>query len=215
MKISLSQVAIFLGGVALGLFGAYGVWKKASGRGDVMEAPAFDTKERVAAKFHEVIMDFCKNDYTKDYIFERFAPGGAIRQGQGQVPSPTKASYIETETLYSLVTTDAATRVIWWLKPKDGTVVQEIHVVPDASARIVEYAAFVKQYDLGPSKKLSQSAALGDIPHVHDVRCDGKELIATLQQIAWAGDFIGKMGEMVLTKGHPDTPYQRQLLTDP
>ncbi len=62
---------------------------------------------------------------------------------------------------------------------------------------------------------MQQSTSLADIPHVHTISCGDQKITATLQQIVWAGDFIGKMGEITLTKGDPTTPRSRQVLSDP
>ncbi len=217
MKGKIIQAVIFLAGVVLGVAGAWGIWKKSGGVGgsDLPPSPQFDSPDRVSAKFVDAIMDFCQKDYTREYLFQKYAPGGAVRMGQGQLPSPGKATYTETELLFSLVTADAATRVVWWMKPRQGEVVDEIHVVPDAGARIVDYVTFVKKNGFSPGRKLEQSASLSDIPHVHTIRCGDKELTATLQQIVWAGDFVGKMGEITLTKGDPTNPRSRQVLTEP
>jgi hypothetical protein len=209
----LVQAIIFLAGITLGGLGYWGLWHRVRGPDDRSgpSAPVFETKSRVARQFHAAIVDFCEHDHTRETLFQYYAPGGAIRMGAGQVPSPAKASFTETEMLISLVTTDAATRVVWWMKPKTGDLVDEIHVVPDAGARIVAYEDFVKKFALGPGKKLPQSASLSDVPHVHQVECGDRELTATLQEIVWTGDFIGKMGEMTLTKGDASESRARQV----
>lgn len=220
-KARLVQLAIFAVGIAIGAVGALGLWQRLrpggneDGPSDVLPAPEFDTEGRVAAKFREAIRDFCEHEYTREYVFKKYAPGGVTPSGAGQVPSPQKASFSESEMHVSLVTPDAATRVVWWMKPERGDVIDELHVVPDASARIVDYEKFVKDEGLGPGRRLEQSAALGEVPHLHVVKCSSGEISVTLQQIVEVEGFVGKMGEMTLTKGDPTNPRQRRVLTPP
>lgn len=218
-KARLVKIAIFTGGIGIGAIGVAVYMNNLQAidgiEGRSLPAPAFDTPDRIAARFRDAIRDFCENEYTKDYVFRKYAPGGAIVMGAGQAASPQKASYSESEMHVSLVTTEAATRVVWWMKPETGDVIDEIHLVPDAGARVVDYEKFAKDEELGPGRKLGQSAALGEVPHTHTVKCKGGEITVTIQEITEVDGFVGKMGEITLTKGDPSNPRQRRVLAPP
>jgi len=168
---------------------------------DVVQARDHAEVEKIAASFYRAITDFCEKKFTTKSLVTRFAPGGAIEMGEGRLPSPGKPSYIETDILVSLHTTDPATRVVWWVKPKEATGdVRELTLVPDTAARVVDYEWFLKRYKVAPGKKLPQSHPLSDIPHEHVFNCGKQQLTVVIHQIVWADPHIGKVGDIVLKR---------------
>jgi hypothetical protein len=164
-------------------------------------APKLD-RDAVAKVFHEFLQRGCQRQ-TRQSLFEAWAPGGtATRMGAGGLPRPGEASYIENDLLVSLSTPQPAARVIWWNKPpREDAEVREIRLVPEQSARVVEYAWFVSRYGLAVGKPQPQTHPLSDIPHEHIMACGGTTPVTvTLNQIVWAEPFVGKIGEIAVRR---------------
>jgi hypothetical protein len=153
------------------------------------------SEDQVAATFHEAIGFFCQQPRTPDQIIGRFAPQGAVAAG-GNLLHDGQPFYITSEVVTTLNTFQPATQVVWWLNPKAPGTVSEAHVVPEVTARIVNYRSFVARYRLPPATGSEQSTALSDIQHAHQLACGGSSLKVVINEIVWKGQYVGKIGEL-------------------
>jgi hypothetical protein len=97
-------------------------------------------------------------------------------------------------------------QVAWWPNPPSASdPVRELHAVADARGRILPYADFVAAQRLGEASSTEQPGhPLADLQHRHEFSCGaGRRIDLTINEIVWAGEFVGKIGELTLTKREP------------
>jgi hypothetical protein len=143
----------------------------------------------------EALDFFCGAPLASESLLAHFAPSGAIK-AVGALLFEGRPFFIQNAVMTSLRLFELFNRVVWWRNPKlPGQDVSEVHLVLDASARVVPYEDFVKAAGLGPGVQQPQSHPLADIPWEH--RAAGGQRVL-VQQIVWAGACVGKVGEFTV-----------------
>jgi hypothetical protein len=168
--------------------------------------PATSDRANAARVFADVIGKFCLEDLTGPELIRWLAPEGAIEAGGVGLPAG-RAFVVRNEVLTSLYVGNGPSapyvQVAWWPNPPSATdPVRELHAVADARGRILPYADFVAAQRLGPASSTEQPGhPLADLRHRHEFSCGaGRRTDLTINEIVWAGDFVGKIGELTLTK---------------
>jgi hypothetical protein len=171
-----------------------------------LATPAVPDRAAAARVFADVIARFCAEDLTAPDLIGWLAPDGVIEAGGVGLPAG-RAFVVRNEVVTSLYVGNGPSapyvQVAWWLNPPSATdPVRELHAVADAGGRILPYADFVTEQRLGKASRTEQPGhPLADLQHHHEYACSaGRRIDLTINEIVWAGDFVGKIGELTLTK---------------
>jgi hypothetical protein len=153
------------------------------------------------ARYHQVIRDFCAQEFLPAAVVEYFAPGAVDVDEGGVLLYPGLAHHsshndhrlgvINTQVPHHLVVT--------WARPGVGRPVSEI-TVHTAGLQAVPYRAFIEEYELPPEVEWTQDGHLSDIVHHHVVPCGDKQIDVLLHEAVWAGESVGKLSQFTLRK---------------
>jgi hypothetical protein len=153
-----------------------------------------------------IVRRFCLEDFTDAGLIDWFAPDGAVEAGGVLLPGG-KAFVIRNDVVVSLNAGPGPyapfAQVVWWMQPAaPDEPIAEIHVVADASGRILPYADLVEALGLGEALATEQGGhPLADLLHRHRYSCGpGRSLDLVVNEIVWAEPFVGKVGELTLTR---------------
>ena len=153
------------------------------------------TPVEVTRVMTEALAYLCAEPFTPESLWAHFAPRGAVKAG-GTLLTSDRPFFIKNEVMTSLRLFEPFDRVVWWAEPKPPAAESaSVHLVLGAPARIVPYEDFISAAGLGPGAKQTQTHPLSDIPWEHR-STSGRRVI--IQQIVWAGEFVGKVGELTV-----------------